>query len=166
MNEEFHVKDIQIRWQFLIRMVFTLGISWVQREEIRFNENKGLCKTQAFIYSFSMLMIFCPPFIINQLYFPSNSSMPSPASDTWSDSISGTGIICFTVKYEEFQSWVVNWGLYFFSVLLCFWSFYCSLVFSGLWISEKIQTQNCHQFSHILIKWGPCKEITVSPRTR
>lgn len=47
------VSDIQIRWWFLIRIVWcTLSISWVQRREILFNKNKGLCKNQAFVYSF------------------------------------------------------------------------------------------------------------------
>ena len=80
---------------------------FIEIEKKYFSMKVSVKTRLSFILSL-LLMFFCPPFIINQLYFPSNYSITSPASDTLSDSISGTGIICFTVTYEEFQSWVVN----------------------------------------------------------
>ena len=92
----------------LIIMVKSLALLEFRGKKYFSMKIKVSVKNEAFIYSFLLFMFFCPPFIINQLYFPSNYSITSPASDTLSDSIAGTGIICFTVKYEEFQSWVVN----------------------------------------------------------
>ena len=92
----------------LIIMVKSLALLEFRGKKYFSMKIKVSVKNEAFIYSFLLFTFFCPPFIINQLYFPSNYSITSPASDTLSDSVSGTGIICFTVKYEEFQSWVVN----------------------------------------------------------
>lgn len=93
--------------EFRGKKYFSMKYYFIEIEKKYFSIKVSVKTRLSFILSL-LLMFFCPPFIINQLYFPSNSPMPSPASDTLSDSISGIGIICFTVKYEEFQSWVVN----------------------------------------------------------
>lgn len=119
-----------------------------------------------------MLSCFFSIFI-NRLYFLSNYSVPSPAFDAVSGVTSGIcfmyyeTIICFTVVLARTLSQlVVNWGLYFSPVLLCYESFYCSVVHVlemygyGKGCMHKIKS---HEFSHILVKWVPAEKLQWIP---